>query len=212
MKVGANICESFFDADRISIQQIQFQVTDPHGSFAKLEHELNGLTNKFESGGVVDIHGFTFSHYAELVQWFKGRNGKIAILANAVAMLQSIGATHTLNQDYLCDQEATKKILLGSEIGASIRDSFSTVLLSILVGNKKERTDGAYEFLVGYIKDYYIWHPCGAQGYSGPRKIIREGTATVTGRLKRLRNTLNTDTELKELSIYLAKDYADFIS
>ena len=68
MKVNANIHKSFSDADRTSLQQLQFQVTYPHGSFAKLEHELTGLTNKFESGGGVDIHGFTFSHDSELVQ------------------------------------------------------------------------------------------------------------------------------------------------
>ena len=68
-----------------------------------------------------------------------------------------------------------------------------------------------YECLVGYIKDYSIWHPRGAQGSSVLRTIIREGTATVTGRLKWLRNNLNTNPELKELSIYLATDYAPFI-
>ena len=43
------------------------------------------------------MHGFTFFHNAELVPWFKDRNGKIAIFADAVAILQSIGATHSHN-------------------------------------------------------------------------------------------------------------------
>ena len=71
-------------------------------------------------------------------------------------MLQSIGAKHTITQDSLLTQEAAKNILLASGIGASIRDSFGTVLPSILVGNKKDTTGGAYECLVGYIKDYSI--------------------------------------------------------
>ena len=132
-------------------------------------------------------------------------------MANVVATLQSIDDNHTLTQDSLRAQEPAKNILLGYEIEASIGDSFITVLPYILVGNKKETTGGAYECLVVYIKDYSIWHPRGAQGSSGLRTRIQEGTATVTGRLKRLMNTLNTDPELKELSIYLVTDSAAFI-
>ena len=71
---------------------------------------------------------------------------------------------------------------------------------------------GSYEFLVVYVRDCSIWHPHGSQGSSRLKEIIREGTSTVTRRLKRLRNTLTTDTELNELSIYLATDSANFIS
>ena len=98
-----------------------------------------------QGGG--DIHGFTFSHDAELVQWFKERNGNIAIFYDAVAMFQYIGDTYTLPQDSLCCQEYDKNILIGSDIEASIRDLFITVLPSILVGNKKETTGGAHECL-----------------------------------------------------------------
>ena len=128
-------------------------------------------------------------------------------------MLQSICSTHTHThtQDYLRAQESAKNILLGSEIEASIRASFSTVLPSILVGNNKETTGGAYECLVWHIKYHFIWHPSGAQGYSGLISRMWESTETVTGRLKRIMNTLNTETELKELSIYLATYSADFI-
>ena len=48
MKVNDNLHEAFSDADRMLSQDIYFQVTDPCGSFANLEHELTGLTNKFE--------------------------------------------------------------------------------------------------------------------------------------------------------------------
>ena len=127
-----------------------------------------------------------------MVQWFKDRNGKTAIFADSVAMLQSIGSTHTLTQDSLRAQEYSKKILLGSDIKASIRASFSTVLCSILVGNKKETTVGDYPCLVGYIKDDSIWNPRGDQGSSGPRTIIWEGTTKITVGIKQLRNTLTT--------------------
>ena len=73
---------------------------------------------------------------------------------DAVAMFQSIGSIHNLTQYSLRAQEDAKNILLGSDIKASIRDSFSTDFPYIIVGNKKETTGGAYECLVSYIKDY----------------------------------------------------------
>ena len=51
MKVEASLHESFPDADCASLQQLQFQVTDNRGSFAKLEHQLTRLANKFELEG-----------------------------------------------------------------------------------------------------------------------------------------------------------------
>ena len=136
---------------------------------------------------------------------------KIAIFADVVSMLQSIGATHIFTKYSLHSQESAKTIDHGFEIEASIRASVITVLHYILVGNKKEATGSAYECLVGYIKDYSICHPHGAQGSLGLRTRIWEGTETVTGHLKRLRNTLTTDLELEELSINLATDSAALI-
>ena len=81
----------------------------------------------------------------------------------------------------------------------------------ILSENKKETPGGAYECLVGYIKDNSIWYHRRSQGSSGLRTRIWEGTTTVTGHLKRLRNTFTTGPELKELSVYLATYYAVFI-
>ena len=51
MKFNANHHEAFSDADCTSLQKLQFHLTDPCGSFAKLEHELTRLTNTFESEG-----------------------------------------------------------------------------------------------------------------------------------------------------------------
>jgi hypothetical protein len=101
---------------------------------------------------------------------------------------------------------------LDSEIEASIRASFNTVLPYFLVGNKRETAGGAYECMVVYIKDFTIWHPRGAQGSSGLRSRIREGTKTVTGRLKKLHSTLTTDPELNEMAVYLSTYSASFIS
>ena len=59
-------------------------------------------------------------------------------------MIQSIGDFHTLTQDSLRAQEAAKNTPLGSDIEASIRDSFITDLPSIIVVNNKDTTGGAY--------------------------------------------------------------------
>ena len=40
MTVDANVHEYFYDANRALLQQLKFQVTDPRGSFTRLEHEL----------------------------------------------------------------------------------------------------------------------------------------------------------------------------
>jgi hypothetical protein len=95
---------------------------------------------------------------------------------------------------------------LDSEIEASIQASFNTVLPYILFGNKRETTGGACECLIGYIKDFTIWHPRGAQGYSGL------GTKHGTGRLKKLRSTLILDPKLNKMAVYLSTDSAAFIS
>ena len=75
-----------------------------------------------------------------------------------------------------------------------------------------EKTGGSYACLVGYIKDHSIWHPRGDQGSSVLGKIIWGGTETVTGHLKWLSNTSTNDPQLRDISIYLDTDYADFIS
>jgi hypothetical protein len=91
-----------------------------------------------------------------LVQWFHDHKGKISIFADAVAILHSIGATVVHTQESTRAQEAAKKISLDSETEDSIRASFNTVLPSIIVGNKRETKGGAYECLIGYIKDFTI--------------------------------------------------------
>jgi hypothetical protein len=54
--VDSNIHELLWNVDHTMLEQLKFQVTDPCGSIAKLEHELTDISNKFESGGGVDSH------------------------------------------------------------------------------------------------------------------------------------------------------------
>jgi hypothetical protein len=115
------------------------------------------------------------------------------------------------NQEATQAQEAAKKISLESELETSVGASFNTFIPSIMVGNKKETLGGAYECLNVYINDFDVWHPRGSQGSTGLRYRIRQGTTTVTGRLEKLRNTITTDSELIEMTVYLSSDSAYFI-
>jgi hypothetical protein len=147
---------TFYDQDRSRLDLLEFEINDSTVAFKKLEHELAGLSNKLESGGGVDFHGFTFAYDGELVQCFTDRNEKISIFADAVAILNAIGATVVTTQEATRAQEAAKKISLESELEASVRALFNTLLSSIMVGNKKETLGGAYEFLNAYINEFAV--------------------------------------------------------
>jgi hypothetical protein len=183
------------------LTKTEFEINDSIGAFKKLEHELAGLSNKLESGGGVDFHGFTFAYYCEPVKWFTDRNGKIPIFADFVAILNAIGATVVTTQEATRAQEAGKKIALESELEASVRASFNMLLPAIMVGNKKETLGGAYECLNAYIKESAVWHPRGSQVSTGLRYRIHQGTSTVTGHLKNLQNMITTDSELIEMAV-----------
>jgi hypothetical protein len=136
----------------------------------------------------------------------------IAIFVDGVAMLHAMIATVTHTAEANRAKEAAKKIDICSELEASITASVSTVLPSILVGNMKEVTGGAYECLIGYLKNYSVWSPRGTEGSSGLRARIRDGVKTVAGRVKKLRATVTTDADLKDLSSVLLTDSQGFIT
>jgi uncharacterized protein YneF (UPF0154 family) len=50
-----------------------------------------------------------------------------------------------------------------------------------------------------------------SQGSTGLRYRIWQGTTTVTGRLKKLWNTITTDSELIKMAVYLSSDSASFV-
>jgi uncharacterized protein YneF (UPF0154 family) len=109
-------------------------------------------------------------------------------------------------------KKASKDVDRASELEASIVASFSTVLPSILVGNKKETLGGAYECLISCAKSYDVWHPVGPQGSSGLRVRIRDGSKLVTARLKSLRDTLTSNGDVRELATLLASDSLSFVN
>ena len=96
-------------------------------------------------------------------QWFKYHNGIVAIFFDAIYMLHDMIAAVTHAAGYNRAKESAKKIDMGLEIEAAIKISFSTVLSSILVGNMKEFTDGAYKSLIGHLNKYSVWSPRGPE-------------------------------------------------
>jgi hypothetical protein len=114
-------------------------------------------------------------------------------MVDVVSSLHAIGATVVHTSESTRTREAAKKIYLASDLGASIRASFSTTLPSILVGNKKETMGGDFECLIGYLKDYIVWHPRGTKASSGLKTRIRDGVKTVLSRLQKLRNAVTKD-------------------
>jgi hypothetical protein len=74
-----------------------------------------------------------------------------------------------------------------------VRASFNMLLPAIMVGNKKENLGGTYGCLNAYIKDFAVWHLRGSQGSTGLHYRIRQGSTTVTRRLKKLWNTITTN-------------------
>ena len=105
-------------------------------------------------------------------QWFKYHNGIVAIFFDAIYMLHDMIAAVTHAAGYNRAKESAKKIDMGLEIEAAIKISFSTVLSSILVGNMKEFTDGAYKSLIGHLNKYSVWSPRGPEVSSGLKARI----------------------------------------
>jgi hypothetical protein len=197
--------------DKDLLMKLALAVLEPRGTVPRIEHELQVLSGKVDSGGTMDFHGFKFLGERDCVAWFVANNGKIALFADAVALLRSINATVVHANDSLKSQKAAWDVEQASELEASIIASFSTTLPSILVGNKKDLSGGAYECLISYLKDYSIWHPAGPQGSSGLKTRLRDGGKSVSARLKALREILTSNTDIREMAMLLASDSLSFI-
>jgi Tfp pilus assembly protein PilN len=106
------------DSDLLArLEQAMF---DPSGEVAALRHDLTGLVNKMESGGGIEFHGFSFACDRDCVQWYRANYGKVALFADAVALLHSINATVVHSAEALKSKEAAKKVDFETELEASI--------------------------------------------------------------------------------------------
>jgi hypothetical protein len=193
---------SYTDEERSDILKLKFDLYDPRGALPRIVSELATISNKLESGGGVNVQGYAFSHDMDTAHWFKDHNGIIAIFVDGVAKLHAMIVTGTHTAEANRAKEDAKKIDMDSELEASITASFITVLFitvlpSILVGNMKEVTGGAYECLIVYLKTYSVWSP---------------RVKTVASQVKKLRATVTTDADFKDLSSVLLTDSQGFIT
>jgi hypothetical protein len=207
-----NVDSNFTELHKDQLEKLAFELYDPCRLFPKLEHDLSLISNKLESGGGIDCNGNYLYHANETAQWFVDHKATICIIVDAVSILHEIGATVVHTSEATHTREAAKKIDLASDLEASIRASLSTTLPSILVGNEKETMGGAFECLIGYLKDYTVWHPRGTKASSGLKTRVRDGVKTVMGRLQNLRNAVTKDSELNELALSLTTDAQSFIT
>ena len=104
--------------------------------------------------------------------------------------MYAIGETVANTFESIHTREAAKNIDLDSDLEASIHASFSSTLPFILAGNKKETIGGEFEFLIGYLKYYTVWHPWQTKALYGMKNQICDGVKTVMGLIKKLNNTV----------------------
>jgi hypothetical protein len=71
---------------------------------------------------------------------------------------------------------------------------------------------GAFECLIGYLKDYTVLRPRETKASSGIKTQIRDGVKTLMGLLQKLCNAVTKDSELKELASSMATDAQSFIT
>jgi hypothetical protein len=63
--------DTFGQADREKIDRLYYAVLDPSGTISRLEHELEVVVGKVNSGGAIDFHGFIFTGEKDCVSWPK---------------------------------------------------------------------------------------------------------------------------------------------
>ena len=54
-----------------------------------------------------------------------------------------------------------------------------------------------FEYMIGYIKDYTVWHPRGTKSSSGLKTRIRDGEKTVMGQIQKLTNIVTKYSDIK---------------
>ena len=119
------------------MMELKFDLYDPIGDLPKIVSELATISNKLEYGGGFNVQRYALYHYIDAAQCFNDQKGVIYIFVYGVDKLYAMIATVTRTSEANRAKESAKKVDMGLELEASITESFSTVLPSILVGNMK---------------------------------------------------------------------------
>jgi hypothetical protein len=117
-----------------------------------LQAQVKALQNHFDSDGSIECHGVHFASKTEMAAWFEKNGLTIGIFCDAVGLLHTIQAPVVHQAKATKSMEAQQKVSMTTYLEAAIITSFSMILPSILVGNKKEGTGGTFDWLKSYLK------------------------------------------------------------
>jgi hypothetical protein len=192
------------------IASVQHALFNPQGELGALRSQIKSLQTRFDSEGAIECHGVHFGSKTEMASWFEKNGLTIGIFCDAVGLLHTIQAPVVHQAEATKTMESQQKVSISTDLEAAIITSFSTILPSILVGNKKEGTGGTFDWLKGYLKDYSVWDPAGRK--SGVSSRIRDGIKVATKRAEGLLALTTDDIEAVKVASGLMSDSCTFIT
>ena len=192
------------------VSSVEHALFNPQGELSAVKSQLKALQSRFDSEGAIECHGVYFSSKTELAAWFERNGLSIGVFCDAVALLHTIQAPVVHQAEASKAMEAQQKISLSTDLEAAIITSFSTILPSILVGNKKEGTGGTFDWLQGHLKTYSVWDPAGRK--SGVSSRIKEGIKVAVRRAEGLLSMTTDDPEAVKVASGLIADSSTFVT
>ena len=195
---------------RAFVASVEHSLFNPQGDLGVLKAQIKALQTRFDSEGSIECHGVHFSSKTEMAAWFEKNGLTIGIFCDAVGLLHTIQSPVINQAEATKTMESQRKVSMTTDLEAAVITSFSTVLPSILVGNKKEGSGGPFDWLKSYLKDYSIWDPAGRK--SGVSTRIREGIKLAARRAEGLLSLTTDDPEAVKVAAGLLSDSATFIT
>jgi hypothetical protein len=198
------------DSRKALLASVEHALFSPQGELSTLRSQIKSLQMRFDSEGAIECHGVHFASKNDMAAWFQKRGLTIGVFCDAVGLLHTIQAPVVHQAEATKTMESQQKVSMSTDLEAAIITSFSTILPSILVGNKKEGTGGTFDWLKGYLKDYAVWDPAGRK--SGVSSRIRDGIKVATKRAEGLLSLTTDDTEAVKVASGLMSDSCTFIT
>lgn len=193
------------------ITLVEHALFNPQGKLSGIKAQLKSLQHRFDSDGTIECHGVCFSSKTDMAAWFAKNGLTIGVFCNAVALLHTIQVPVVHQSEATKAMEAQQKVSMTTDLEAMIITSFSTILPSILVGNKKEGTGGTFDWLKSYLKTYYaIWDP--ASRKSGVSSRIKEGIKVAAKQAKGLLSMTTDNLEAVKVASGLLLDSTTFVT
>jgi len=192
------------------VTSVEHALFNPQGELGAIKSQLKSLQTRFDSDGAIECHGVYFASKMEMASWFEKNGLTIGVFCDAVTLLHTIQAPVIHQAEATKAMEAQQKVSMTTDLEAAIITSFSTILPSILVGNKKEGTGGTFDWLKSYLKTYTVWDPAGRK--SGVSSRIKEGIKVAARRAEGLLSMTTDDSEAVKVASGLLSDSSTFIT